>query len=189
MKVRRFNPADDLIIVKARLYGPRGDRPLLLAFDTAATETHIVPEIVDDLGYSPRQGEAITSVRSAIGKERGYLLRVTRFASFGFSFPDFVSARLLRPHRVLRGGGSTARSTPLPAAVRRSRGCGCARGFQLLRDRGATIDRRRRCPRSDHKAPRAVSSASCRCYPFRAEMDCCACARPDGRRNRTQRRR
>jgi hypothetical protein len=90
MKVRRFNPADDLIIVKARLYGPRGDRPLLLAFDTAATETHIVPEIIDDLGYSPRQGEAITSVRSAIGKERGYMLRVTRFASFGFSFPDFV---------------------------------------------------------------------------------------------------
>lgn len=90
MKVRRFNPADDLIIVKARLYGPRGDRPLLLAFDTAATETYIVPEIVDDLGYSPRQGEAITSVRSAIGKEPGYMLRVTRFASFGFSFPDFV---------------------------------------------------------------------------------------------------
>jgi hypothetical protein len=70
MKVGRFNPADDLIVVKARLYGPRGDRPLSLAFDTAATETHIVPEIVDDLGYSPRQGEAITSVRSAIGKEQ-----------------------------------------------------------------------------------------------------------------------
>lgn len=90
MKVRRFDPTDDLIIVKARLYGPRGYRPLSLAFDTAASETHIVPEITDDLGYSPRQGGAITSVSSAIGKEPGYMLRVTRFASLGFSFPDFA---------------------------------------------------------------------------------------------------
>lgn len=76
--------------MKARLYGPRGYRPLSLAFDTAASETHIVPEIIDDLGYSPRQGEAITSVSSAIGKEPGYMLRVTRFSSFGFSFPHFA---------------------------------------------------------------------------------------------------
>jgi len=88
--VRRFDPAGDLIIVKARLYGPRGYRPLSLAFDTAASETHIVPEIIDDLGYSPRQGVAITSVRSAIGKEQGNMLRVARFASLGFSFSDFV---------------------------------------------------------------------------------------------------
>ena len=88
MKTRRFDPADDLIIVKARLYGPRGHRPLSLAFDTAASETHIVPEIIDDLGYSPQQGEQITSVTSAIGKERGYMLRVSRFASLGFSFDD-----------------------------------------------------------------------------------------------------
>lgn len=90
MTVRRFDPAGDLIIVNARLYGPRGYRPLSLAFDTAASETHIVPEIIDDLGYSPRQGVAITSVRSAIGKEQGYLLRVARFVSLGFSFSDFV---------------------------------------------------------------------------------------------------
>ncbi|MEP6859967.1 MAG: retropepsin-like aspartic protease [Deltaproteobacteria bacterium] len=90
MKVRRFDPADDLIIVKARLYGPRGHRPLSLAFDTAASETHIVPEIIDDLGYSPRQGEQITSVTSAIGKERGYMLRVSRFEALGFSFDDFA---------------------------------------------------------------------------------------------------
>src|SRR5664279_450942 len=44
VKVRRFDPADDLIIVRVRLYGPRGHRPVSLAFDTAASETHIVPE-------------------------------------------------------------------------------------------------------------------------------------------------
>src|SRR5262249_36518291 len=41
------------IIVRAWLHGPRGHRPLSLAFDTSASETHIVPEIIDDLGYSP----------------------------------------------------------------------------------------------------------------------------------------
>ncbi len=71
MKIRRFDPSDDLIIVKARVYGPRGHRPLSLALDTAASHTHIVPEVIDDLGYSPRQGEAITSISSAIGKEPG----------------------------------------------------------------------------------------------------------------------
>jgi len=45
------------------------------------------------LANSPRQGEQITSVTSAIGKERGYMLRVSRFASLGFSFGRFRSAR------------------------------------------------------------------------------------------------
>lgn len=89
MRVRRFDPADDLIIVRARVHGPWGSRPLTVALDTAASDTHIIPEVIDDLGYSPRQGEVITSVRSAIGIERGYMLRVARFASLGFTFSDF----------------------------------------------------------------------------------------------------
>lgn len=89
MKIRRFDPSDDLIIVKARVFGPHGEHALSLAFDTAASETHIVPEIIDQLGYSPRDGEAISSVRSAIGKESGYLLRVSRFEALGFGFGDF----------------------------------------------------------------------------------------------------
>jgi hypothetical protein len=47
--------------------------------------------VIDDLGNSPRQGPGhhITSVRSAIGKETGYMLRVERFESLGFGFADF----------------------------------------------------------------------------------------------------
>lgn len=90
MKVRRFDPHDDLIIVKARVFGRHGNRPLLLALDTAASLTHISSDIVDELGYSPAEGEAITSVRSAIGKESGYTLRVKRFESLGFGFDDFL---------------------------------------------------------------------------------------------------
>jgi len=75
--------------VKAWLWGPRGKAKLDLAFDTAATHTHIVPEIVDELGYSPRQGEQITMVQSAIGREPGYLMRVSRFKALGFNATDF----------------------------------------------------------------------------------------------------
>jgi hypothetical protein len=89
MKVTRFDPTDSLIIVRAWLWGPRGKAKLALALDTAATHTHIVPDVVDELGYSPRQGEGVTTVHSAIGEEPGYLLRVLRFQSLGFSTTDF----------------------------------------------------------------------------------------------------
>ena len=49
----------------------------------------LVPEIVDALGYTPRDAEAITDVYSAIGKEQGYTLRVARFAALGFDVADF----------------------------------------------------------------------------------------------------
>lgn len=90
MKVRRFDPNDDLIIVKARVFGRHGSRPVSLALDTAASLTHISSDIIDELGYSAAEGEAITSVRSAIGKESGYTLRVKRFESLGFGFDDFL---------------------------------------------------------------------------------------------------
>jgi hypothetical protein len=57
--------------------------------DPAASQTHVRSDIVDDLGYSPRDGEARTMVRSAIGSEPGYLLRVKRFEALGFGFPNF----------------------------------------------------------------------------------------------------
>jgi predicted aspartyl protease len=77
--------------VDARIWGPggRGRTPLSLAIDTGSSETVVAPDIVDDLGYSPRDGEAITTVRAAIGKEHGYTLRVSRFSALGFTIPDY----------------------------------------------------------------------------------------------------
>jgi len=89
MKVTRFDPSDSLIVVRAWVWGPRGKAKLDLALDTAATHTHIVPDIIDELGYSPRQGDGTTVVHSAIGEEPGYLLRVSRFQALGFSTSDF----------------------------------------------------------------------------------------------------
>lgn len=83
MKVTRFRPDKPLIIVHGHLDGPRGRARLRLALDTGSEHTLIVPDVLDDLGYSPRQGEAITVIRSAIGREPGYLIRVARFACLG----------------------------------------------------------------------------------------------------------
>jgi hypothetical protein len=85
-----FDPDDDLIIVTAEVYGRHDSRRVILALDTAASYTHISSDVLDELGYSPLEGEAITSVRSAIGKETGYTLRVKRFESLGFAFDDFL---------------------------------------------------------------------------------------------------
>lgn len=89
MRVTSFNRADDLIIVKSQVWGPAGAVPLRLAVDTGSSETVIAARIVDDLGYSPRHGEVITRVRTAVGEEQGYILRVARFIALGFAVPDF----------------------------------------------------------------------------------------------------
>lgn len=91
MTVARFDPTLDLIIVHGRVWGPQQyqPRPLRLVLDTGAAETIIVPEVLDELGYSPRDGEAITVLRSAVGREEGYLIRVARFTCLGQPITDF----------------------------------------------------------------------------------------------------
>lgn len=84
MRVTRFDPDGELIIVPARVWGPNGHRKIGLAVDTATTETMVLPEVLDWLGYSPRQGEARTVIRSAVADEPGYLIRVSRFQALGF---------------------------------------------------------------------------------------------------------
>jgi hypothetical protein len=60
-----------------------------LALDTGSSETVLAPDIVDRLGYSPRHGEQITRVRSAVSEEQGYTLRILQFATLGFTLTDF----------------------------------------------------------------------------------------------------
>lgn len=90
MKVTRFDPSADLIKVRGFLWNAQGLRhEVRLAVDTAASETLIVPEVLDALGYSARQGEATTVVRSAVSDETGYLIRVARFRTLGHELTDF----------------------------------------------------------------------------------------------------
>lgn len=91
MRVTRFDPDDDLIMVDGRIWGPRSPRwrPIRLVLDTGAAETIVIPEVIDELGYSPRDGEQLTVMRSAVGRELGYLLRVARFSCLGYREDDY----------------------------------------------------------------------------------------------------
>jgi aspartyl protease family protein len=90
MIVTAFDPAHELIVVTATIWGPQGSfREVRLAVDTGSTETLLMPQVTDTLGYSARAGEAITVIRTAIGKEQGYLLRVAKFSALGYDLLDF----------------------------------------------------------------------------------------------------
>jgi predicted aspartyl protease len=90
MKVTRFDPSGDSIVVPGRVWGPRGEGPHLnLVIDTGAAETIVIPDVLDQLGYSAREGDQITVLRSAVGREQGYLIRIARFACLGFQLSNF----------------------------------------------------------------------------------------------------
>jgi hypothetical protein len=91
MKVTKFDPARDLIIVQARIWSTRGrEQSLRLAVDTAAGQTIVTPDILDELGYSAREhGEQIAISRSVVGQEEGFMMRVTRLECLGFQERDF----------------------------------------------------------------------------------------------------
>lgn len=89
MKITRFSRERDLIVVIAWIWSPRSHRRVSLAVDTASSDTVVSPDIVDLLGYGPRDGENVMTVRSAIGREQGWTLRVKRFSALGFVVPDY----------------------------------------------------------------------------------------------------
>ena len=89
MKITRFDPTDSLIVITARILGPRDEKEVSLALDTASTLTIVIPEVLDEIGYSPRDGEKVSTVTSAIGKEPGYTMPVARFTALGFAIDDF----------------------------------------------------------------------------------------------------
>ena len=84
-----FDPEADLIVVNATIWGPRGSIPARMAIDTGSAATVLIPDVVDELGYSARDGMTRTSVTTAIGKEHGYLLKVSQLDALGFTRTAF----------------------------------------------------------------------------------------------------
>ena len=89
MKITRFNRKRDLIIVRAHVWSPRSYERLRLVVDTGSSDTVVTPDLVEQLGYSIRDGERVITVRSSVGKEQGWTLRVKRFSALGFVVPNY----------------------------------------------------------------------------------------------------
>lgn len=90
MKVTKFGRTTGLLVVRARIWSPQNHTVLSLAIDTGAANATVTPDVIDKLGYSPRHGERITTVRAAIGKEHGYTLRARQLSALGFTLPDYL---------------------------------------------------------------------------------------------------
>jgi hypothetical protein len=61
-----------------------GARDVKLIVDTGAAMTLILPEVLDELGYSARDGESLSRISTANdAPELGYKLRVRRFQALG----------------------------------------------------------------------------------------------------------
>jgi predicted aspartyl protease len=90
VKVTRFDSRRDIIVVRAVVRGPRGDMPLKVVVDTGCGLTMIDPSVIDRIGYSARDGESFTKVRSVVHEEHGYTLRVPRFRALGHEVNDLL---------------------------------------------------------------------------------------------------
>ncbi len=82
--------AGELIVVEATIVGPRGTATARMLLDTGATLTTLSPEILDLVGYSPRDGGRRTRVHSAVGEEHGYQLELATFSALGFTLTNHL---------------------------------------------------------------------------------------------------
>src|SRR3954469_12157568 len=80
----------ELIIVEAEITGPHGSTNSRLVFDTGAEATTLTPEVIEQIGYSSRDGHKVSKVHSAIGEEEGYWLHVAEFSALGVSTRNFA---------------------------------------------------------------------------------------------------
>jgi clan AA aspartic protease (TIGR02281 family) len=78
----------DLIIVSAVVVGPSGQADVRLVLDTGAALTTLVPRIAESIGYTSAARVARNVIRSAVAEEHGYIVRLARLSTLGFTVPD-----------------------------------------------------------------------------------------------------
>jgi clan AA aspartic protease (TIGR02281 family) len=88
-----YQPFDfdgDLIVVKARITGPRGTFAGQFIVDTGATITTLSSSIADRIGYSARDGIDVVKTHTIVGEEVGYTLLVAELSVLGITTPNFL---------------------------------------------------------------------------------------------------
>lgn len=73
----------ELVMVDVRVESKTNAYNGVFVFDTGASGIIIDHEIANDLGYSARDSIGLSTVSSAVGKERGYKLIVEGFEALG----------------------------------------------------------------------------------------------------------
>jgi len=93
----------ELIVVDAEVVGPVNATTARLVVDTGAAATTLIPELLETIGYTRRDGFQDAKVHTAIGEERGYWLRVAELNVLGVTTPNFAVAVFALGHRDIDG--------------------------------------------------------------------------------------
>ena len=83
-----FTRRGDLIVVRPAVRGPRGTFRGIFLLDTGAAVTTMTHDFAGKIGYGVHDGLRPTTVRTAVGAEHGYVLRVAAFTALGFTVAD-----------------------------------------------------------------------------------------------------
>ena len=93
MKVLKINPKDALPLVYARIVGKSKERTVKLIFDTGAFMTQLSMLVIEELGYSARDGLfPISSYGPSGPLDEGYALSVGSLRVFGKKFSNLQVA-------------------------------------------------------------------------------------------------
>lgn len=81
-----------LIVVRVLLYGPSGVVNSDFVLDTGASNTIVDYRIAKSIGYSVEHSVAPSRVRSAVGKEEGFRIKVAALEVLGKRLENFAVA-------------------------------------------------------------------------------------------------
>lgn len=79
----RYQVDKHLIIVPVTLHGPHGAMDADFILDTGAAHTIIDHSLVSALGYSASDATGHSKIKSVIGEERGYRVKLSRIDALG----------------------------------------------------------------------------------------------------------
>jgi hypothetical protein len=118
----------ELIIVEAEVVGRAGrSTGARLVLDTGAAATTLTPRVIQAVAYSRRDAYKESTVRAAIGEERGYWIHMAEFTALDVTTRGFGSRR----PKTMRTGTSDPRACSTTIAPRLR--CSTARASYLAR--------------------------------------------------------
>lgn len=97
----KYTTLSGLILLQLRVCGPLGWTNAMFVLDTGASQTIIIPDVTDSIGFSARDSHDFSTVQSPIGKEHGYRLKLNAFEALGKKVENFeVSCHDLGVDRI-----------------------------------------------------------------------------------------
>jgi len=84
-----------LILVEVLVGGPIAERDAVLVLDTGAAMTALVPRVAQQLGYTAADAIGRTITRTAVGAERGHIVRLAMVANLGYDMDGVLGMDFL----------------------------------------------------------------------------------------------